>query len=936
MSSNFSEYLQRNIGEASEKLTKSHVLFLVGSGDSALDREVYAYIIKSSGRRVEEISEWTDVFGKSLSAPGHEKKVYLFRSFHIFLDQMSADAFHEYVDVLSHAGEWTCQVIFDFGIAIEDANPMIRKLSEASHMLSRSLFIVTPMPGDLLDEILIESMHNAGITPDEETAGVIRHDARSGSFTYTYVQLFVHGLAERIYGDATRVRKGSTVDASDYEAVGTLPFFMEYKGRKFLLEAEKIMDILRIEWIFRAMLQVRNGRPFRNAMTAAQISDLSGLPLEKAISVLDLAANPGHGLLSKTGETYTILSDEYLSHWSDLKKWGEREADAVDLYGKFLNMARQYEQGKGLLLTGPQIEEATEWRESNPLTIHWAKRYHQEFEYVMSYVTGSEHAFNEQMDAQERSRSRRLKMAYRFAAGAFLGILLILMLSLWAWQERNRAMKSAVAEKLAKKQTESALGLAVKRKEEALSAKTEAENNKIEAMKQAVVAINAMEKAETESIRALIAEKKAMDEKAVAVEAKAFAEVARQRSVVLMEEAVKSKEAAVRSEDKANQNFREANKLRMLQEARADALSVYEYYDNGNYTKGRLKATEAYRTFMDQGGSPYDRDFLTVLMLGKIRNDSSKARIYEEQNRFVKRMHISPNARLFGFLRYDGDVNIMEQTTGQKPRLIKTLEMGEVNGMSFFDDKDFVVSNADMVVSRDFNGKTPLIASEVPPGSITGSFAIPGQVKKIVIATRQSAYLYAYVGEQKLKLLKQLNIAVPAHVRVIKGEYHVASGKQLLAFSERTDAVRKVTLLKDDITAISGNLSSGFIAVGDEAGNLYIIDPSNGRIVSERNKLHLTRISSLETVHVDKGLDVLVSTGFDAAMNVFYFDQSQGKSYGLNAPITLREHKGWITDLWLMSSGTMAITFSNDKTMGYWPLLPRQFLLEEKSAALKK
>jgi hypothetical protein len=80
MSSNFSEYLQRNIGEASEKLTKSHVLFLVGSGDSALDREVYAYIIKSSGRRVEEISEWTDVFGKSLSAPGHEKKVYLLRS----------------------------------------------------------------------------------------------------------------------------------------------------------------------------------------------------------------------------------------------------------------------------------------------------------------------------------------------------------------------------------------------------------------------------------------------------------------------------------------------------------------------------------------------------------------------------------------------------------------------------------------------------------------------------------------------------------------------------------------------------------------------------------------------------------------------------------------------------------------------------------------
>ena len=105
-----------------------------------------------------------------------------------------------------------------------------------------------------------------------------------------------------------------------------------------------------------------------------------------------------------------------------------------------------------------------------------------------------------------------------------------------------------------------------------------------------------------------------------------------------------------------------------------------------------------------------------------------------------------------------------------------------------------------------------------------------------------------------------------------------------------------------------------------------MVDPKTAEIKSERNKLHLSRISGLQTI-LSQGLsDILISVGYDGAFNIFYLGESSKNNNTLPTPITLKEHKGWVTSLLINSKTNQAFTCSYDKSIRFWPLIPEQLI----------
>jgi WD40 repeat protein len=257
---------------------------------------------------------------------------------------------------------------------------------------------------------------------------------------------------------------------------------------------------------------------------------------------------------------------------------------------------------------------------------------------------------------------------------------------------------------------------------------------------------------------------------------------------------------------------------------------------------------------------------------------------------------------------------------------IETIKVDKVIGMGYVKEKLILLQPNGLILHDDAtNTKLPM--ADLVGKTFKEFFINAGSNDTtFYISTDNALLLYQYKNGEALQLIKSIAVNHSSNFKKGKSEVFFSADNQLFSTSDNGLVVQKILTIENNITAISSPLISGLIAVGDEQGNIYLIDPKTFQIKSERNKLHLSKISGLEVLHTQGGTEILLSTGLDWALNIFYLTDLQSNSSVLPSPITLREHKGWITNLLINNNSNQALTSSYDRTIRFWPLLPEQLI----------
>jgi hypothetical protein len=710
---------------------------------------------------------------------------------------------------------------------------------------------------------------------------------------------------------------------ADYDAVGTLHYFVEFSGKAFLTQAESLADIQSIEWIFRSLIRIENGIPKTKELTADEVAIRSGVPVEKLTPVLQLAADFGFDLLRLSGGKYSILHRAVLEEWSDMKSWIEHELEAIQLLGKYRQLALQHAHGTGQLLTGVQLEEVIRWKQQNRITPEWAIAYFPDLELVLGYLAASEQAFKEFQAAQEKARSRRLTFAYQLAGGSVVIGVLILLLSMWAWGQKKQAEIQKSYAELEKRRSDTAYKQAEKNRQVAVKMQLEATRSEQKAINQANIALEAEAMARRQQQAAEQARIAALTSLKAEEKAKILELQAKQDAIKERERAEDNEKKARTAETDATNNARRADRLRVQQESRANALAVYEDFDNAQFETGRAKASHAYDQFVKNGGNPFDRDILTVLMEGAFRHQPTaySTPVYFQPIQMAE----DPRKQHLALYGMDKKVKLFDLSTRNFSRDRQITET--LRGFGFVDERSLAGATSTFLQYELFDRKSIRIPSVLTGKEIRKLFTFPDQTSNVWISTREKLYSFRYAA-QGFQLVDSFSLKDVTQLRNMGDFWVCSSGNQLLRLEKKSSKWLPLAAPGQVITALSGLIRGTLLAVGDEAGNLFILNAKTGELTAERAKLHMSKISGLETIAFKKETDILVSAGFDHYVHIFYMETDRLRAAGLPSPVSLREHKRWITGLAIDPKQFRAITCSVDEQVRYWPLNPESFLFK--------
>lgn len=200
------------------------------------------------------------------------------------------------------------------------------------------------------------------------------------------------------------------------------------------------------ETLFRNLTAPNNTR---RPIKLKEIATLANVSSKQVAVVVEVFRKAGRSFLmpplGKTLEPDTVLDishESLIRQWQRLKNWTDDEAESAKRYRRLEDNACHWHKGQAPLLRSPELEIVLAWRDTFKPTPQWAKRYGEDFEVGMRFLTESEMA---------QKRQKRFKQ--KVFAGAFIVTILLCGYLYFEWQETEQ-LKQQV-EQTEQKRTES-------------------------------------------------------------------------------------------------------------------------------------------------------------------------------------------------------------------------------------------------------------------------------------------------------------------------------------------------------------------------------------------------------------------------------------------------------------------------------------------------
>lgn len=389
------------------------------------------------------------------------------------------------------------------------------------------------------------------------------------------------------------------MDLKHYEAIGTMEEALSMHANEAYDELnDSQRDICAI--LFKAITEKRGENyGIRRPTLLSEIANIADVSVEEVSAVIERFREPGRSFLMPPHEQILhadsmidISHESLMRIWVRLKNWVDEESEAVGMYLRLSEAAAMHQVGKGGLWRPPDLQLALNWQLKHKPTLVWGQRYDPAYERTMVFLEYSKKEFEEEQKIKELQAKRALRNARLTALVMGAATVVSVGFLLYAFAQKTEADTQRI--------------LAVKQKDKADSLRVEADAQKEFALKQTKIAQQQKERADDAKEEATNERDNAVYQKQLADTAKLVAQRAEKRAKKNARIATEQRDVANAATKQAKAEKARADQLRYLSLSKAMAITATKNIPN-DQLKGLL-AMQAYNFNEAHEGEKFNSD----------------------------------------------------------------------------------------------------------------------------------------------------------------------------------------------------------------------------------------------------------------------------------------------------------------------------------------
>jgi WD40 repeat protein/energy-coupling factor transporter ATP-binding protein EcfA2 len=708
---------------------------------------------------------------------------------------------------------------------------------------------------------------------------------------------------------------GIPIDLEHYESTGGMAKALSNHAEEAY--SDLITDKKRklAETLFKTItLKGGDNRGVRRPTQIGKIAEIAEAKVSEIVEVVNIFRSGDRGFIMppisteiNEGTIVDISHESLMRVWVRLGDWVEEEGESAELYNRITESSLLYDKEMAGLWRDPDLQIAVAWRVKNKPNKFWANQYNSHFELAMRFVDASIQDKN--FLRAEIVRKKKIVNAVLISFGVILSLL-----SLWAFNERNNSIRNANAaisqQQIAEKQKANAEQQKVLAEQNLTKAEKEekrAKEQELEANRQGKLALQKAEEAKLEKLKAERASLKANEARKAAELDRQIAQLQKSISDSLRQTAEISQQNAYR--------------LRILSLAQNLAIKS-KLADKSTYSESvkTLLALQAFKFHKKYNGKDMDPEIFGALFSALRLSQEKNAYVFSQHADVIKSICFDPVSDLLASAGNDGILCVNNTgIPGSASNCSKGMPL-------IFDNLAYNKSGTKIANSCD-NRK--ILIFDI------GNLAAPE--KQIQGLHPQEIMALAWDGDRLISACLDMNIRIidPNTSKVLQS-YTIESKPISISFDEanrllyvgcENGGIYKLGLTPDSkpevfkqiskgrVTCLDLNRDGTLLVYGTGEGSCGILktkDQTAAEIIFHGHKAGITNI------HFNRKTNQVSSSCLDGMVRLWNADISG------EPPIVFSEHDSWVMSVDFNSTGNLMASSGKDKTVRLYPIVPSE------------
>ncbi|MBN1952005.1 MAG: hypothetical protein JW801_12455 [Bacteroidales bacterium] len=780
------------------------------------------------------------------------------------------------------------------------------QFQDLTALINDSNFLVPQMTREDFSKAVLGPIAVAGAKMDPQLYQEVLNSISEGSDQLPVLQHAMMRTWEfwRKYNEP-----GTPLRLRDYEAAGKMENALSMHANEAYEElSEEGKSICKS--MFRTLTEKStDNKGIRHPATIKEIADVAQAGYDAVREVVNVFRCRGRSFVTPaenielTELTVIDISHESLMRvWDRLKGWVEEESNSVQMYMRLSEASSLYQLGKTGLWRPPDLQLALNWKKTQQPSLAWAKKYNPAFEKVMVFLDASEKKFQQEEQNKIKLQRRTLNRTRRFAS--FMGIAAILLI-IAVGIAIESAAEAGKLRKAAETKAETKTFEASRALEGQELAELEAERARYEQASSEYLAEMAKMQADSADRAKRLAEFEAMkfQQQALTEQQKAEQERIQKELAEIEKNAAKIREIA------ATQKTTEEMTKRMLSTAQTMALRAVQ---TDNATLKGLLSLQAYKFNIKYGGEENSQNIYKGLHSAIEGDRGAKFNMLMGHQSSVDALAFLGSGGVFFSSGSDG--NILRWDLSQiKPKAQVILKNNFTNySLAASSNGRWLACGTGTALIQLFNLNQPNDPPKLLEGhqiSVVDMDFIEGRDILLTVGGDKTVMMWNLLTDQGSKVA-----TYSTRIRTIKaskdGNYvyggtddgkiirwTLSSGEAKVVYDNAGESVMTLALDK----------RGRRMAFGDKKGNIFIIDPANGK-VQQRKKPYNGRVSSLAFSPDDTQLA-------SASSGEIHIWDSRNLA---KSPIVITEQESFVKALAFSPDGKILITSTQTGEIYYW------------------
>jgi len=268
---------------------------------------------------------------------------------------------------------------------------------ELTEHLNKSKYLLPQMNRNDLKEAILEPFRVAGATVESGFEEYLLSDMEE---VESNLPLLQHALKQTWSHWKSRGSTNTPVSLEDYQASGSVRIGLS-RDLENLYQSLEFYQKEICERIFKTVaFKTERQEAYSRRTSLGNIARIAQCKVERVIEVVEIFDKAGHPFLGyqhssplSSSSRIELSHESLINIWDRLRQWVDEEDESIRMYLKLSKASALYQQGKGVLFEGSELQQAIDWKKLHNPTPAWGIQFNPAFERAMVFLNTSEEEY---------------------------------------------------------------------------------------------------------------------------------------------------------------------------------------------------------------------------------------------------------------------------------------------------------------------------------------------------------------------------------------------------------------------------------------------------------------------------------------------------------------------------------------------------------------